>query len=299
MSSSLFPRRELHAGARRSGKARRVRLEKSKLVIIALCIAIVASFFAGMTVSQRMFAKTVTTTLTFVNIVTKTVVKSVTKTVTIEHNITKTYVPNYVNPSFNLLRVQVEVSNLVPSLRISYSSTGSVIARISMGNRAYVYPLEATNGKVLNVSLPIAAPCKPISNKSIYLEIVSLLGKKLNSTSIRIGSPRIAVSMAQYFLDPKNPHLLQRLQLEVSNYGNGISEISKIVVEVKDEHGVTVAKRVISPLCIYVYPRESKMILTPQLYIPLQSGRYTVYVELENGDGVTLFRGSVGSIVIG
>ena len=297
MSSSLFPRRDLKTSTKRKAR-RRITIDKNKILIAAIAIAIVASFLAGVEVSNKLFAKTVTHTMTFVNVVTKTYVKSVVKTITITSTLVKTYVPSYVNPQFKISSIELTFRASIPMIALKYLSSGPVLLKVTLGNATLTYPLPQTKS-YSTIALPIAGPCMPISNKSLRIVISSFLGKVLYNKSIEIGAPRIVASMIQYFLDPSNPHIVQRLQLQLTNYGVGPAEVGKITIVIKDKHGAVVARRDITVSCIYVEPKQSAKFITPQLYIYLPSGEYLVYAHIENSLRATLYEGEIGSIVIG
>ncbi len=299
MCPSLFPRRELKTGTKRTERKRlSLRIDRDKLLVVALSIAVIASFFAGMEVSGKLFSRTVTHTMTFVNIVTKTFIKRTTSTVTITKTVTKTYVPTYVNPRFNVLSLSVASRGSIPALILRYRSNGTVLLRVSFNGTSRLYALSPSNGNT-SVTIPIAGPCTPLSNSTVSIVVSSFLGRVLYSANITLGSPRIAASMTQYFLNPSNPHILQRIELQLSNYGSAPAVISKITVLIESKNGNVIAKRTIEVPCIYIDPKRSIQLITPQLYISLPSGKYLVYAYIENSRGEVLFRGEVGTLIIG
>jgi len=294
VSRPLFPRRE-PPKSRTEKSGLQINLRKviyvSTIVIIVIAIAtFFAIHFKNAYYSQQ-------STITKILYVTRIRTVTKTETVTITKTILKPYIPGYVNPRLTIHFLGIRYKSAVPCIDIEYSSTNyfMVIVNTSRGSK-YVYSLPPTYHG--SACLPFANPCETIANTSLTIDIETLLGKKLAIKTITIGSPNVSATLIQYILDPRNPHKLRYLELQIVNYGTGIAEVNKIVLKLL-KGSSTILERILYVGCFYIPNGSSKIIYTPELDIELPSGKYTVYLELVNSDNKVLFEGRLGTIIIG
>ncbi len=298
MSRSLFPRRG--APSARVGKQRfELKISKKVMIALAIAIAVVACVMLIKSVYPfhgiAMPSKPSTVTRIIYVTLTKTVTKL--KTLTITNTVTETFVPNYVSPHVSIELLGLRYDHGIPCIDLKYNSTSYVmiVVNTSKGEK-FVYSLPPVrNG---HSCLAFAAPCEPITNSTLSIEVKSLLGKVLMHKMLIIGNPNVSASLIQYVLNPENPHTLQHLELQIVNYGTGPAEISKIVMQIF-RGSTKITERRLFMGCLYVASGSSKLIYTPELSISLPSGKYKVYIELLNSNNKVLFKGFVGDIIIG